>query len=226
MKIRVVVASRVAEKDFFATTATGRSIAAGLPYQIETRLFANNRAGLPKVYNQAIREATGNPATLVFAHDDLHFLDYFWCNRILEGLNQFGVLGVAGNRRRVPNQPSWAFVDSAFTWDQRENLSGVVAHGKEFPPGNLSVFGQPRQRVKLLDGLLMAANSQTLLANELYFDERFDFHFYDMDFCRHAETKEVSCGTWDIALMHESGGSFGSEAWKSAYAKYLSKWGS
>jgi hypothetical protein len=41
----------------------------------------------------------------------------------------------------------------------------------------------------VLDGLLLAARSETLLSNQLTFDERFDFHFYNMDFCRQAEEK-------------------------------------
>jgi hypothetical protein len=224
MKIKLVVATRESENNFFSKTATGRSLAFNQPPFLELKLFANNSKGLPAIYNQAIKECAQNPATIVFAHDDLHILDYFWCSRIKEGLTKFDIIGLAGNKRRVPKQPSWAFVDNEFTWDAKENLSGVVGHGKVYPPSNLSIFGTPRQKVKLLDGLLLAAESQTLLKNNLYFDEKFDFHFYDLDFCRQAEEKELSCGTWDLSLIHESGGSFGSEDWRIAYQRYLEKW--
>ncbi len=225
MKIRLVIGSRASEADFFKTTATGRSLASNRPPFVDLRIFPDNRRGLPAIYNQIIRECSSDPATLVFAHDDLHLLDYFWASRILEGLQSFRIIGLAGNARRVPRQPAWAFVDTHFTWDRPECLSGVVGHGQSFPPSNLSVFGQPRQQVKLLDGLLLACESETLIKSELYFDERFDFHFYDLDFCRQAEMKGISCGTWDLSLIHESGGSFGCEAWKIAYLKYLDKWG-
>ena len=56
------------------------------------------------------------------------------------------------------------------------------------------------------------------------FDERFEFYYYDPDFCRQAELKGVSCGDWDISLIRESHGSFSSESWSSEYQKYLSKW--
>lgn len=225
MKIKLVIATRATEADFFRTTATGRSLAFNRPPFLDVRLFPNNTQGLPAVYNQAIRESIGDSVTLVFAHDDLHILDYYWCDRIKEGLANFGVVGLAGNRRRVPKQPSWAFIDTNFTWDKPENLSGVVGHGMGFPPNNLSVFGQPRQQVMLLDGLLLASESKTLLENNLVFDERFKFHFYDLDFCRQAEMKNISCGTWDLSLIHESGGNFNSESWKASYQKYLEKWG-
>ena len=55
-------------------------------------------------------------------------------------------------------------------------------------------------------------------------DEQFEFHFYDMDFCRQAEVKGVTMGTIPLSLMHESGGNFSSEAWKQGYQKYIQKW--
>lgn len=225
MKIRLVIATRASEAEFFSSTATGRSLAFNRPSFIDLRLFPENKRGLPALYNEVIRDSAADPATLVFAHDDLHLLDYYWCGRIQEGLADFQILGAAGNVRRVPMQPAWGFVDTKFTWDERKNLSGVIGHGKSFPPADFSVYGPPRQKVKLLDGLLLACESQLLIENDLYFDERFSFHFYDLDFCRQAELMDISCGTWDLSLIHESGGNFSSEAWRKAYAIYIDKWG-
>ena len=224
MKIILVVATRASVADFWTETATGRSLSFNRPEGLSVHLFAGNKLGLPTVYNQAIRARVGKPSTLVFAHDDLHFLDHFWTNRITEALTYFDIVGIAGNKRRLPKQPSWAFVDEKFTWDDRENLSGVVGHGTSFPPKNLSRFGPSRQRTKLLDGLLLAADSEKLLSNDIWFDEAFDFDFYDLDICRQAELKSLSCGTWDISLIHESGGRFGSPSWHLAYQNYLNKW--
>jgi hypothetical protein len=56
------------------------------------------------------------------------------------------------------------------------------------------------------------------------FDERFTFHFYDMDFCREVERKGLRMGTWPISVVHESGGAFGSQGWQDGYAKYLAKY--
>jgi GT2 family glycosyltransferase len=192
---------------------------------VELILFDLNTRGLPVLYNSIIRQAADDPAILVFAHDDLHLLDYFWPTRVMEGLSSFEIIGLAGNKRRLPCQPAWAFKDASFTWDDSTNLSGVVGHGQGHPPENLSAFGAPRQRVLLMDGLFLATHSETLLEHQILFDERFDFHFYDLDFCRQAELRGVTCGTWDIAVVHESRGNFGSPAWYEAYQKYLQKWG-
>jgi len=56
------------------------------------------------------------------------------------------------------------------------------------------------------------------------FDPRFDFHFYDMDFCRTARKAGLRLGTWPICLTHQSGGNFASDAWKEKCRLYREKW--
>ena len=222
--IRFVVATRSSFANFFTDTALGRSLALYYPLGgVQVRVFESNTAGLPSVYNQAIEESREKPAVLVFCHDDLHLCDFFWSDHLREGLQKYDIVGVAGNRRRVPRQPAWLFLDEKFTWDT-ENLSGVVGHGNSFPCPDLSVFGPSGVPVKLLDGLLLACDSQMMIDKNFRFDERFDFHFYDLDFCREAERLGLSMGTWPISVVHESGGGFGSPAWDAAYAVYLEKW--
>ena len=215
-KIRFVVATRESEADFLKKTATGRSLSIyNFPF-MEFQVFPDNKEGLSKLYNIAIQESISDPAILIFAHDDLHIIDYFWANQVFECLKKFDIVGLAGNKRRLPGQPGWAFVDDKFTWDDRSNLSGVVGHGKSFPPSNLSIFGTPGQEVRLLDGLMLICHSKTLVDADIRFDERFQFHFYDLDFCRQAELKNLRMGTWPLSLIHESGGSFGTTfaAWR------------
>jgi hypothetical protein len=223
-RIRFVVATRETRDNFLTGTAIGKSLSLYRYDFLELRLFPENKRGLPEVYNLAIEEARDEPAILVFIHDDVHLLDYFWVERVLRSLENFQLIGLAGNKRRVPRQPGWAFIDEKLTWDLPENLSGVVGHGKTFPPSHLSVFGKPGQEVKLLDGLMLAARSQTFIDNDLRFDETFDFHFYDLDICRQAELKTVTMGTCALPVIHESGGSFGSESWRRGYQRYLDKW--
>jgi hypothetical protein len=225
VRFRFVCATRESAAQFPMKTALGRSLA---PYMrapgVEIRLFAENRQGLPRVYNEAIREAASSPAILIFIHDDIHLCDFFWGLNIVSGLRTFDVIGLAGNKRRVPRQPSWYFVDDKFTRDDRENLSGIVAHGTGFPPALLNVYGTPLQQVKLLDGLFLAVRSETLLSKGIAFDERFDFHFYDLDFCRQAEERQLRLGTWPVSVIHESRGNFDTEGWRAGYARYLEKW--
>ena len=223
--IRFVVATRSSFDNFFTETALGRSLALYYPLGgIQVRVFESNTAGLPTVYNQAIEEARTQPALLVFCHDDLHLCDFFWADRLREGIQRYNIVGLAGNLRRVPRQPGWAFIDEKLTWDARENLSGVVGHGDGFPSSNISVFGPSGQAVKLLDGLLLACESQLLIDKGLRFDERFNFHFYDLDFCREAEKLGLSMGTWPISVVHQSSGVFGTPSWRAGYAAYMDKW--
>ncbi|MBM4233097.1 MAG: hypothetical protein FJ160_02810 [Gammaproteobacteria bacterium] len=228
MQFTLVVATRATQEAFLTDTALGRCLQKQQPHGVELRLFAENTAGLPEIYNSVIEEHIGQSRIMVFLHDDIHLLDFYWTHRLQAGLQAFDVVGLAGNVRRVPRQPGWAFVrdaDGKRRWDDPENLSGVVAHGKHFPPNIWSVFGSPRKKVLLLDGLLLAVHSETLARSGLRFDPRFRFHFYDMDFCRRAEQLALSCGTWDLSVMHESGGNFASADWQAAYESYLLKWG-
>lgn len=226
LPIRFVCATRETKEGFLENTALGRTISVYKSMEfVQLRLFVQNSNGLSKVYNTALRESEKDPAILVFAHDDIYLPDFYWPDHFYNAIQHFDIVGVAGNKRRVPKQPSWAFVDDKFTWDAYANLSGVVGHGYGFPCENLSVFGRPGQEVKLLDGLMFVCRSDLLHQKALMFDERFHFHFYDLDFCRQAEQKGLKMGTWPISVIHESGGNFGTEAWKQAYKAYIEKWG-
>jgi hypothetical protein len=223
--VRIVCATRETAEGFAANTALGRSLAL-YSSLYELRLFSQNTLGLPRVYNTAIRESGSSPAILVFIHDDVHLLDFYWPTRIINGLAKFDVVGLAGNRRRAPRQPAWRFLDESFAKDARDNLSGVVAHGKSWPADYIGAYGPPGHEVKLLDGVMLAARSDTLITKNVAFDEAFDFHFYDLDFCRTAERQGLTMGTWGISVMHESDGVFGTPEWCRGYERYLAKWGS
>jgi GT2 family glycosyltransferase len=75
-----------------------------------------------------------------------------------------------------------------------------------------------------MDGVLLAARKRTLVEKSVFFDPRFDFHFYDMDFCRTATARGLAIGTWPIAITHQSEGTLDS-IWLGRYRSYLEKWG-
>ena len=225
-KIRVVVASRASREAFGAATALGRSLAVCAYPQVELRLAASNSDGLPAVYNRAIDEAAADPAILMFIHDDVSLCDFFWPERVIDATRNYDIAGVAGNTRRVAGQPAWFAVDAALTRDEPRHLSGIVGHGDGYPPANLSAYGPPGRLVKLLDGVLLACDSARLVEHGLRFDERFDFHFYDMDFCRQAEAAGLRMGTCALSVVHQSmGGGFGGAAWQRNRDRYFAKWG-
>jgi len=222
--IEIVSATRLSEQEFWQRAALGISLRRlAVNDRISFFVAFANQKPLPAVYNGRIR-AEGANRRLVFMHDDIWIDDYFFVDRIIAALEQYDVVGVAGNRRRAERQPSWAFVNDAFVWDERGNLSGAVAHGAN-PFGAVTRFGPTPAACELLDGLLLAVNRQSLLQHNVSFDERFDFHFYDMDFCRTARAAGLRLGTWPLCVTHQSGGGgYESPAWRGNYSKYLDKW--
>jgi hypothetical protein len=223
-KFRFICATRSTIEGFQLDCALGLTLDLYRYPATEVRLFPENKAGLPQLYNAAIREAASNPAILIFAHDDVFLCDYFWREHMLVGLQDFSILGLAGNRRRVPMQPGWRFIDANLNLDHDYNLSGIVAHGNGFPPDTLSRYGPAGIECKLLDGLMLIAHSEKLIANNLFFDEQFDFHHYDLDYCRQAETQGLRMGTCAVSAIHQSSGNFDSDDWRNSYRKYIDKW--
>jgi len=222
--IEVIIATRLSENDFWNTSATALSLRR-LEYDSRwvPRVAFENKQGLPDVYNARISAGVSD-STIIFMHDDVWIDDNFFFDRIIEGLQVYDVIGVVGNRRRIPLQPSWIFVDTNFTWDDRANLSGVIAHGKD-PFGPIDFFGSVPADCELMDGVLLAAKKETLTANGLFFDPQFDFHFYDLDFCRSARQHGLRLGTWPISLTHQSRGVANRGQWLQKYHSYIQKWG-
>lgn len=221
---RIVSGTRASEANFVTATALGRSLWKFRSHpNLEVEIYFDNSRSLGDIYNQSIRNAEDNHAILVFLHDDVYLEDLRWTSKAGRALRKVDLVGVAGNRRRLPRQPNWAFVDAAFAWDEPRNLSGAVWYGE--PPGTVSRFGPSRQDCKLLDGVMLISDSRTLHRHGLRFDPQFAFHFYDLDFCQQAEWRGLKMGTANIKLVHQSVGAFGSAAWLAAYERYLQKYG-
>jgi len=222
--VDLLCATRHSKQQFWETSALGRSLMRlAHEHRLSSRIVFENTRGLSEIYNEHISTGDANDIVL-FIHDDAWIDDFFLVDRVMDGLKIFDVIGIAGNRKRVPRQPSWAFVDMRLVLDDSGNLSGAVAHGDQaFAP--VDSFGPAPAECEILDGLLLAAKRSTLNARGVRFDPRFQFHFYDMDFCRTARERGLRLGTWPICLTHQSTGAFGSPGWMSGYDKYLAKWG-
>ena len=226
--ITIICGTRHSMHDFAEKTPLGVSLKRlAFDKRINARIAPGGNPGLPVVYNKAL-EASDIAEILVFIHDDVWIDDYFFADRIADGLRVFDIIGVAGNRRRVARQPSWLFgapgPDNVFTKD-RENHSGAVAHGKT-PFGSVDYYGETPAECELLDGVLLAAKRDALRRSAVRFDERFDFHFYDMDFCRTARAAGLVLGCCAVAITHGSVGTgLGKPDWRRNYQKYLQKWG-
>ena len=224
----VVAATRLNEEEFWRTSNLGASLGkARLKDYVSWSIAYNNRDGLPLVYNRALRTLP-DEALVAFIHDDVFIYDYFLANRLNDAVDRFDVIGVAGDPApraehigwgawRTPGQSSGIAADHTVK-------SGAVEHSKAGNTLEITYFGPSPRGVKLLDGLFLAARAGTLRRDAVEFDEQFDFHFYDLDFCRTCAAAGLSLGTWPIAVSHASEGAFGSPAWEAALAKYQLKW--
>lgn len=222
--IKIVSATKLSEPAFWSSSALGLSVERlrNQGCNLAVDVAFENSQGLPTIFNNAIREAAADDV-LVFIHDDVWIDEFNFVEAVIKGLDHFDVIGIAGNRRRVPNQPAWAFIDPHFTWDDKTHLSGWIAHG-ESAFGQISDFGAVPAECELLDGVFLATRKTSLAEHHVQFDPQFDFHFYDMDFCRSARNAGLRLGTWRVNLTHQSGGAFGSQHWLESYQRYLNKW--
>jgi protein O-GlcNAc transferase len=224
-RVVIVSATQRNEADFWDNSALGCSLPHHLKHdaRLSVNIAFENTRGLPEIYNRAIEQAEDDDV-LVFMHDDVWIdeTDAF-ADILFEGLAHFDVVGVAGNRRRLPKQPAWAFIDSKLTRDNPEHLSGRIAHGKN-AIGGVTYFGSMPAECELLDGVFLATQKNRLKKENVRFDPRFDFHFYDLDFCRSARKSALKLGTWPIKLTHQSHGAYHSEHWREKSRHYLEKW--
>jgi predicted O-linked N-acetylglucosamine transferase (SPINDLY family) len=222
--VEVVSATRMTEETFWRDSALGQSLQQHMAKdtRISAQVAFENRRGLSEIFNARIAQAPDN-ALLVFVHDDVWLEDANFTENVLAGLSQFDVIGVAGNKRRLPKQPAWAFINTNFVWDDKKHLSGKVGHGQQ-AYGEVSDYGTVPAACELMDGVFLAAKKSALTEYAVTFDPQFDFHFYDMDFCRTARKAGLTLGTWLVKLTHQSVGAFGGDLWKKHYQTYLQKW--
>lgn len=231
MKLTLVSASQVPESLFWESTYLGRSLRR-IPESLRPRhliAFANTGPkahGLGKIFNAAIDKTDPN-TNLLFVHDDVYLNDWFLVQRVEEALQHFDVVGLAGSKNPDLSQPSWGLsFDENLNprgWQPGLVRSGAVNHFDYACP-NLSLYGPTPMPCALLDGVFLAVNKSALLSRGVRFDPRFDFHCYDIDFCRTAASKGLRLGTWPIAVTHNSGGAYGSASFKRAARAYLDKW--
>jgi len=226
-KIRVVTATRLSKDQFGEKSLLAKSLRSYLPNNVELIAYVDNKTGLSEIYNLEIEKSKNDPCILMFVHDDVMLVDYFWPTRIIEGLEKYDVVGLAGNKKRTPYQPSWAHIGhdgENFIWDHDDNLSGTVAHGDSWPPEIVTTYGPSNQEVMLLDGVLLAAHSSKLIEKNIKFDPKFTFHFYDLDFSRTCSNNGLSLGTIELSVCHAGKGNMSSTDYRMMYDLYINKW--
>lgn len=219
MSIRVVTATRLPPAEFWEHTLLGRSLREPAHAGLELTLIASNSQGLPALYNQAL--ATAGEDVLIFCHDDLSLPPQPLEPTLERGLARFDILGLAGNSRDQQHL-AWHLHPNNLGWDF-PYLRGEMRHGTPDTPVK-AVYGLCHTPVSLIDGAWIAVRPARLLEADVRFDERFQFHFYDLDLCRRARERGLSIGVVPLPCVHGSGGGFGSMAWQREAQHFCQKW--
>lgn len=243
MKLRLACATRSNSTEFWEKSWLGRSLSLFrrelLP---ELAIEFDNRdrpeegraaEGLPVFYNRVL-DLCESDTNLLFVHDDVFIHDVFVTARLEEAFRHFDVVGLAGSRSEDVSEPSWALrFDSDIMplgWQEHGLFAGAVSHhltplpDSRMPEPELGIYGPLTSPCTLLDGLFLALRTRGVKNAGVRFDPRFDFHHYDIDFCRSATEKKLSLGTWPILVTHASGGAFATEAFRASAKNYLRKW--
>lgn len=231
--VRVVTATRLSESEFYKSCPLGQSLRKlSQDKRICSAAAFQNTSGLSEVFNRALMLSGDNePDILVFCHDDVRINDHFLVDHLLKGLGCYDVIGVAGGRAAKVNQLSWiGFTDPELSYPPTFLTDPALMHGAvaRLDSNNevlVDYFGAVPAHCDLLDGLFFAVRRSKLVENNIMFDQRFMFHFYDLDFCRQAQSKGLSLGVWPISVTHENKtDGYRSIDWYESAQIYLKKW--
>ena len=171
----------------------------------------NNTKGISTCYNAIINAAIEKDITyLVFAHDDIYLSDTFTFDKLHTCFNEHDadVVGVAGSKQ-FNLQRGLKYGRAAWhTGSERSMWSGAVYHPVKETKGQwyCTNFGPSPAKVICLDGLFLAVKVESLKKSSVKFDERFDFDFYDLDFCISCHKAGLAVYTMPIAIFHNSHG--------------------
>lgn len=219
-KIHIVSCTRVKTQEEFQKKPLGKSLkklnVLYTPEQLTSTIIFDNKQGLSTVYNSFLSEKYKD-SYVVFCHDDL-IIDTLY---LYEHLNKtpYTVTGLAGaNRFKTDSNlpPAWHLMSDP------KSYVGEVKHIKD---GIIftTVFGSTLSNAKVVDGLFIAIDVEKIIKTKARFNERFQFHHYDLAFCLECLTNNITIGVMPINVIHYGlGDSMLTQEWENS-AKSFSK---
>lgn len=175
-----------------------------LKHEIDLMIHYENKKGLPEVYNTYITKNNAKKYDYMLCiHDDVYVDDLKIRGKLYTAHKQFNIVGLAGCLKPVIKKPAlWHLMS------ERANWRGYVAHNNkdDFTAINMTSFGPTPSRVVLIDGLFMSIDINAALNTDWNFDERFNFHHYDLASCLSANKKQMTIGVTPINVIHSSPG--------------------
>jgi hypothetical protein len=186
---------------------------------IDFCVFKDNKKGLSECYNSVLKDSNNADKVVLFVHDDVVLEDLFLYEKLIN--SPYSITGLAGAKTFNKSIDKLAWHLAA----DRNSFVGEVAHVK---PGGVTwttVFGSTPSRALTVDGLFISCKVKDLIEKDLYFDEDFSFHFYDLAFCMKANAKKVLCGVLPIRVIHHGlGDSMISNNWEENNIKFKKKY--
>jgi hypothetical protein len=183
-------------------------------YTNNCSILFENKEGLSKVYNKFINESYKNKK-IIFIHDDVLIEDLFWEEKLNIAFEKYNIVGLAGSRKvDLSKPPAWHLMSD------KQDHRGEVAHSHQKQVWT-TCFGPTESRVLVMDGLFIAVDINSLLKTGLKFDEKFDFHHYDITFCLNANRNKIKMGVTPIRVIHFGlGDSMNTEDWQKSAIKF------
>lgn len=183
---------------------------------IEFHIFKDNKRGLSSCYNEILKDPKNINKTVLFVHDDVVLEDIFLFEKLIN--SPYSITGLAGTKtfNKAADKLAWHLAA-----ENKSSFVGEVAHFAKQQGIWTTVFGPTNSRALVIDGLFIACKVKDLVDKNLYFDEQFDFHFYDIAFCLNANKNKVTCGVLPIRVIHFGlGDSMLTEQWEQANIKF------
>jgi len=180
----------------------------------KAKIFYENKTGLPTLYNRFITE-NNKDKKIIFVHDDVLIEDLFFEEKLDLAFEKYDIVGLAGSKKcDLTRPPAWHLMS------EKQDHVGEVAHSSNKIVWT-TCFGPTNDRALVLDGLFLAVNVKRLLDTGTKFDERFDFHHYDITFCLKANQNKLKMGVAPIKVTHFGlGDSMNTPEWIQSAAKF------
>lgn len=183
---------------------------------ITFHIFKDNKRGLTTCYNEILKDSSNADKTVLFVHDDVVLEDLFLYEKLTT--SPYSITGLAGTKtfNKQAQECAWHLAS-----ESRSDFVGEVAHSAPQKGIWTTCFGETNSRALIIDGLFISCKVKDLLEKELFFNEAFTFHHYDMSFCLDANAKRIKVGVLPIRVIHFGlGDSMLTEDWKQSNVKF------
>lgn len=176
-------------------------------------ILERNTKGLTEIYKEFLTNNDVDDYVIVM-HDDVEIHDQFLFKKLIKAHEQFDVVGIAGasSQNYIPNNRPIAW---HLCLENPQDGRGFVSHfiPKDFSNFsssyiNSAYFGPTPSSVVFIDGLFMSFKVDKFKNHNLLLDDRFTFHFYDMQLCAELMRNKYTIGVWPIFCIHHGLGNF------------------